>query len=84
MGNGTNALAKAIISAAQRVYDRRSTPAMLGRITSNRSLLLDDEIQIPNGDYLVVDIDPPIGPGDRVVCLPLLDGSEFVVIGRVK
>lgn len=68
----------------QRVFESRSTLAMLGRITGNRSLLLDDEIQIPYGEYLVVDTNPPIEPGDRVICLPLADGSELVVIGRVK
>jgi hypothetical protein len=106
VGKGTNALARAIMMAAGNVYDGRFVPVMLGTISGDMSLMLDNEIKIPSGDYLVAEyltmqedyftntesaekvLTPqalkPLKPGDRVICLPLLDGDDIVVIGRVK
>lgn len=84
MGIGVNMLAREMLKLSHSVADMRYIPTLLGRVTS-RGLLLDgDEDTIPNGDFLVVESAKPLEVGDRVVCLPLLDGSEYVVIGKVK
>jgi len=78
---GANRLARVMMMAADHRIKKKVFHAVLGTVRSDMSLLLDDfPDPVPEGDWLKTVV---VQSGDRVVCLPVNHGDDYVVIGRL-
>lgn len=77
-----------VLASAIHQQTARPEEVGLGDLQQDLSLLLDRfQRPIPRGDYLLTSraatLNPPLGPGDRVVAVWCNDGTDAVIIDRV-